>query len=261
MAKIFGVFGGASGKAGNLVFAKVGGIQTIREYNPIVANPRTDGQLAQRARVSLAGQLSKGVTAAAIEGLLGNKRDRRAAFLSNAIKSTSSNAETAGGFSASLNASALVFSVGSVNQEMMANAVAVTRAESGRNVFIVATTINPVVGSEMPKGKIGRVVFVAVTDDRTIDNGVKTAVVDFNTPTESTANLPVSTSMFIPDSWGTFKVYAWLIPMQRRVGVSAPNGYIFSEETGLIEVPANMVLGEAVDFGNSIYIGQGAVSA
>lgn len=52
------LFGKINGKIGGVVFSTSGGIQISREYNPNVANPSTQAQVNQRARMKLMSQLS-----------------------------------------------------------------------------------------------------------------------------------------------------------------------------------------------------------
>ena len=52
------LFGKINGKVGGVVFSTSGGIQITREYNPNVANPNTQAQVNQRARMKLMSQLS-----------------------------------------------------------------------------------------------------------------------------------------------------------------------------------------------------------
>lgn len=56
--KLNGFVGKGSGKLGSSVFAISGGEQIVREYNPRVANPNTDAQVAQRAKFKLMSQLA-----------------------------------------------------------------------------------------------------------------------------------------------------------------------------------------------------------
>lgn len=58
MAKQTSLFGKISGKLGAVVFSTSGGATISREYNPHVANPNTDAQINQRARMKLMSQLS-----------------------------------------------------------------------------------------------------------------------------------------------------------------------------------------------------------
>lgn len=56
--KLYGFTGKGSGKMGNSVFAISGGEQIVRQYNPVVSNPSTDAQVAQRAKFKLLSQLA-----------------------------------------------------------------------------------------------------------------------------------------------------------------------------------------------------------
>lgn len=71
MAKNYqGINGNWSGKVGNNVGAVSCGRTVIRIYQPIVANPRTEAQLAQRARLSAAVAFLKGSAAALRLGMV-----------------------------------------------------------------------------------------------------------------------------------------------------------------------------------------------
>lgn len=58
MGKASAMWGKTSGKVGGLVYATSGGEQIVREYNPTVANPSTDAQVNQRAKMKLMSQLA-----------------------------------------------------------------------------------------------------------------------------------------------------------------------------------------------------------
>lgn len=62
--KLNGFVGKGSGKLGSSVFAISGGEQIVREYNPVVSNPNTDAQVAQRAKLKLMSQLGADLGAA-----------------------------------------------------------------------------------------------------------------------------------------------------------------------------------------------------
>lgn len=59
MARLYGIFGKASGKKGDGVFSVKNGQQQIRQYNPIVADPSSEKQVAARAKMKLMSQLSR----------------------------------------------------------------------------------------------------------------------------------------------------------------------------------------------------------
>lgn len=56
--KQYGLLGKGSGKLGSSVFAISGGEQIVRQYNPVVSNPNTPAQVAQRAKLKLMSQLA-----------------------------------------------------------------------------------------------------------------------------------------------------------------------------------------------------------
>ena len=55
--KLAGIIGTGSGKLGSSVFATVSGQQIVRQYQPVVSNPATEAQTAQRAKMKLMSQL------------------------------------------------------------------------------------------------------------------------------------------------------------------------------------------------------------
>lgn len=58
MGKVTSLYGKTTGKIGSIVFSTSGGETIAREYNPHVANPNTEAQIDQRARMKLMSQLS-----------------------------------------------------------------------------------------------------------------------------------------------------------------------------------------------------------
>ncbi len=58
MGKVTSLYGKTTGKIGSIVFSTSGGETIAREYNPHVANPNTQAQVDQRARMKLMSQLS-----------------------------------------------------------------------------------------------------------------------------------------------------------------------------------------------------------
>ena len=56
--KLVGITGTGRGKLGSSVFSVNSGQQIVRQYQPVVANPSTVGQVNQRARLKLASQLA-----------------------------------------------------------------------------------------------------------------------------------------------------------------------------------------------------------
>lgn len=76
MGKVTSLYGKTSGKIGSIVFSTSGGETIAREYNPHVANPNTQAQVNQRARMKLMSQLSAAlspVIAMTKEGLISRR--------------------------------------------------------------------------------------------------------------------------------------------------------------------------------------------
>ena len=63
MAKMYGFSGKVTGKKGDAVFQVRNGEQIIRQYNPIISNPRSTGQVSARVKMKLLSQLSAIVAA------------------------------------------------------------------------------------------------------------------------------------------------------------------------------------------------------
>ena len=127
MAKIVGFVGTGSGRVGNVVLSKgPNGLTISRSYQPIVANPRTDAQLNQRAKVNLAGRVSKLVPSQALTGLsMGSNKLNRSEFLSNLIKSCVVT-KVAGIWTASVLPEKVVFSHGNQTPSATMGTIALT---------------------------------------------------------------------------------------------------------------------------------------
>lgn len=113
MAKIYGMNGVATGRRGNDVFAVTNGTQIVRQYQPIVANPRTDAQLRQRARMNTAGRFSHLCPKSLLKAMqTENNRKNRSLFNKGLIDATTANAPVGGVYTATLAAGAVEFSRG-----------------------------------------------------------------------------------------------------------------------------------------------------
>jgi hypothetical protein len=82
MAKFVGFVGTIRGKIGTTVFTKgEKGLSYGRSYQPQVYNPKTAGQVDQRAKMNLVGRMSQVTPKALLVGLgVGSNRQRRSAF-------------------------------------------------------------------------------------------------------------------------------------------------------------------------------------
>lgn len=70
------------GRTGGQVYRVRAGEQIVAAYQPNVANPRTDAQLQQRAKMALAGKLSSILLDDMIYGLAQSRPERRTTFMS-----------------------------------------------------------------------------------------------------------------------------------------------------------------------------------
>ena len=57
MAILYGMSGKATGKKGDAVYTVRNGVQIVRQYNPIIKNPSTAGQVESRAKLKLMAQV------------------------------------------------------------------------------------------------------------------------------------------------------------------------------------------------------------
>lgn len=112
MAKIVGISGTIRGKIGTLVFVKgENGVSYGKSYQPVVSNPRTPGQLMQRAKVNAVGRISRAASSELIAALGGSRKMNRRIFnsemLKNAVVMT-----TQDGYMATVNPQNVMFSKG-----------------------------------------------------------------------------------------------------------------------------------------------------
>lgn len=113
MAKLAGgALGVRRGKVGAEVYSVTGGIQVVKQYQPVVANPNTDGQQLQRIKMMLIGKISKAITPDMLVGL-GTRFNARSMF--NKVMLRAAVARLSGGageWKAYVPPTALVFSNG-----------------------------------------------------------------------------------------------------------------------------------------------------
>lgn len=114
MAKIYGLNGIIRGRQGNNVYSVQNGTQVLKVYQPVVANPRSNGQRVQRAKFSLAGKISSVTPSSALVGLRGSSnRDKRAEFV-RLITRSATTSGLSNDITAAVPFSSLIFSQGSL---------------------------------------------------------------------------------------------------------------------------------------------------
>lgn len=105
--------GVATGRRGNDVFAVTNGTQIVRQYQPVVANPRTDAQLRQRARMNTAGRFSHLCPKNLLKAMqTENNRRNRSLFNKGLIDNTTASVTAGGTYTASMDAANVKFSRG-----------------------------------------------------------------------------------------------------------------------------------------------------
>lgn len=251
MAKIYGLNGVLEGKVGNTVFATVGGQNIARKYQPIVANPRTTAQVNQRAKVSLAGQISKGVIPAAIEGLGGTKLKNRRMFLSNLIKAAEA---PSNGEAAMILGEEIEFSHGYAASKFNGQAITITGAAS--DPYLTAqVTLRSTTGAALEVGARCRVVVLFVPNAANEGANCISRAVDVKVATAQQQNMQVEAIFPNNSITQAGRFMAWLVPMEEVAGAAFPVGYVFTPGTQQIAVPSDLVLSGSVIYGDSEYIG------
>lgn len=145
MGKVTGIMGQASGKVGNVVFRVTNGIQVATAYQPIVANPKTKGQVDQRKKMTLAGRISKLVDKESILGLGGgNARARRGRFLSLIARSAVISGEVA-----KINPAAIRFSEGDELRRTEGGALAIADGTTTGEVIVTVGARTLVTGQTL----------------------------------------------------------------------------------------------------------------
>ena len=126
--KLTGITGTGTGKLGSAVWAVNSGTQIVRQYQPVVANPSTEGQVEQRAKLKLASQLARDLKASIVIKKV-NLVSSRNRFMSKNFGAISYSNDTA-----SVNLSAIQLTEGS--RSMFAiQSIAYTAARLGYGQF------------------------------------------------------------------------------------------------------------------------------
>lgn len=157
MAKMRGLVGSGSGKAGNFVFSKgMNGETIVRAYQPQVMNPKTNKQNLQRAKMVLAGGISSVTPAGALSALgYTGKLRNRSRYVQGILRASVAESAAGGKYVATVEPELLSFGrgmqplLGSVGQVVVA-ATSVT----------VPVTVTP--GDNA--GKYGERIIVMVVD-------------------------------------------------------------------------------------------------
>lgn len=157
MAKFVGFVGTIRGKVGTTVFTKgLGGISYGRSYQPQVYNPKTTGQVDQRAKMNLVGRVSQVTPKALLVGMSGvNNRQRRSMFNSIMLNAATVDRSDPSNIVAKLEPGDIVFSQGAESIAATAAAPVVTAG---------AVSISLTLSDAALAGKYGERIVVAIID-------------------------------------------------------------------------------------------------
>ena len=226
------------GRVGGQVYAVNGGEQIIRTYNPVVANPRTSLQQAQRAKVVLAGKLSSLTPDAVLTGMASSKRDRRSEYTRNIIIKAVAN-DTPQGYKAVLVPEDLVFSKGRSNPDLTAT----LKAES-----------NTAVSVEVTKGSsIDAVMLVAVEYNGAL---LEYTFVNYELVTNFDAAALIALSG--RSQAGSVNVYA--IPLTRKTNLGSVRSNGVSREDEGYGAALDLTNPDIYNYAESFYVGTVVIS-
>lgn len=240
MAKSSNIIGTIAGKAGSMVFSKgPDGSTIMRAYQPQVANPRTDGQQEQRAKVVLAGKVSKITPAEMLTGLSkGSTLKNRSAYTANLINAAVVT-EVEGKKVASVQPQRVIFSEGLTPM-----------AATLGNVVLAATSVTIALSGVIADGRNGAR-FIAMVIDEEVDGYYRSAafadVVFTENMTSAVINLP-----FALKADQAVLVYACPFRLSTSTRRTKSAGVWIDDD---IKAELGLASGVTADFGMSIYKG------
>lgn len=188
MAKFVGFVGTISGKVGTTVFSKgEKGLSYGRSYQPKVYNPKSTGQVDQRAKMNLVGRMSQVTPKALLTGMLGeNNRQRRSAFNAGLLAVATIDRSAPGKVVAKIAPEDVVFSEGGEQFHATAAAPTITASQ-----VTIAITLQ----DSALAGAYGERIVVAVIDPSAKAGYSQVyfadSVLDNTTAKTITINLPV----------------------------------------------------------------------
>lgn len=190
MAKVTKMVGNFRGRVGGLVYSKGEGAENyVRAYQPQVLNPKTEGQIDQRAKMNLIGRLSEVTPKSVLIGMGGTGRMRRSAFNANLLNVATIDRTVPGTVVAQLNPEDIIFSRGAeVLSANVSTAATVTATQLSLGLTLTDSTL---------AGKYGERIVVAVIDPE--DKGgysfLRTSEVVLADATAVTITIPFGTTI------------------------------------------------------------------
>lgn len=143
MAKFVGFVGTIRGKVGTTVFTKgENGLSYGRSYQPQVYNPKTVGQVDQRAKMNLVGRMSQVTPKSLLIGMQGdNNRQRRSAFNRGLLNVATVDRSAPGSIVAKIAPENVVFSEGVEIPHATASAISVTANSVSLSLTLTDTSL------------------------------------------------------------------------------------------------------------------------
>lgn len=227
------------GRVGGQVYAVNGGEQIIRSYNPVVANPRTSLQQAQRAKVVLAGKLSSLTPDAVLTGMASSKRDRRSEYTRNIIIKAVAK-DTPKGYKAVMEPADLIFSKG--------------RSIPGLEATIEAESNTAVVVTMSKDTSVDAVMLVAVEYNGAL---LEYTFVNYELVTEMGA----ATSIALSGRSLTGSVNVYGIPLTRKTNLGSIRSDGVSREEGGYGATLDLTNPDIYNYAESLYVGSVVISA
>lgn len=247
MAKIFGLNGIIRGRQGNNVFSVQNGVQVLKQYQPAVANPRTNAQTIQRTKFALAGKMSAATPSVALSGMLGaNARDKRARFVEVLLRAASVTS-SASGYRAAVPLANVLYSEGSL--ATYSTVTSVTAAWQGSSIIaqnnIVVTITAGAISNIRPDG-YNELYVAALYDGET--NNLEVVQVAERTQATVSFNLRAGTQH---DCY----VAVYQVPFVRLTSQSAPvSSNVGATETDAFLTASQSALVAGSEWGRSMLV-------
>lgn len=247
MATGYGLSGKVRGKIGSKVYRIESGKQIISEYNPEKTGVISDSQIQQRAKMSLAVEVSKCFAPSLIVGLSRNRADARRLFRGGIIRNAAVTPVSGGQATASIQANQIVISDGS-----LMNDTSKTFAYSANHNTVLTATIKFV-----ETNAIDRFMFV-VLPKRAITGEFLSAVSVISNVRgldgAFTATLTYSNNTEMSD----LRFFGYAIPiMPNQLGKHIDYSQVLEADSeGVFKVDAVEYLTRQANLGKSIYLGE-----
>lgn len=245
MAKFVGFVGTIRGKVGTTVFSKgENGLSYGRSYQPQVHNPKSVGQVNQRAKMNLIGRMSKVTPKALIVGMSGtNNRQRRSAFTRILLYAAIIDRSNPQSIIAKVAPEDVIFSEGGEVLHATASTPAVTASQVSVSLTLTDTTL---------AGAYGERVVVAIVDPSDKSGYSKVLYVDAVLDNTSAKTINIALPQNLVDGS--------LVALYRIPYVLTSDAVRYRAEALVndgVDIIANLLMSHAVfvrGFGRSVFV-------